>query len=129
MTDFVYLDLDDVLAQAALMFGEPVPVRDMGMLGAAVERPQVSAFGEDAYPAIWSKAAALCDSMCNSHALVDGNKRLAWVATMAFLELNDVDISAPSNDAIYEHVMGVATQQWPVELHAAFLRTLLGPTP
>ena len=44
--------------------------------------------GEDAYPDLWTKAAALLQSIVKNHALVDGNKRLAWMATAVFLELN-----------------------------------------
>ena len=54
-----YLDLDDVLLLATALLGDPPPVRDLGLLGAAVARPSAAAFGEDAYPDLWSKAAAL----------------------------------------------------------------------
>ena len=53
--------------------GDPPPVRDVGLLGSAAARPQTTVFGEDAYPDIWLKAAALLQSVLKNHALVDGN--------------------------------------------------------
>jgi death on curing protein len=86
MKQVEYLDLDDMLGLVrALGVG---PVRDLGLLDSAVERPRSSAFGEDAYPTVILKAAALLHSLANNHALVDGNKRLAWLATVVFLDIN-----------------------------------------
>ena len=64
------------------------PVRDVGLLESAAARPRTSLWGGDAYPTLGSKAAALLDSLVNNHALVDGNKRLGWLATVVFLDLN-----------------------------------------
>ncbi len=58
-----YLDLDDLLSLATALLGDPPPVRDLGLLGAAIGRPSASAFGEAAYPDLWSKAAALLHSI------------------------------------------------------------------
>jgi death on curing protein len=118
-----YLELEDVLELADLLFGSR-PVRDMGLLGSAVERPQTSAFGEDPYPDLWTKAAALLHSIVNNHALIDGNKRLGWIATATFLIINGVDLSGPTNDEIYDFVIGVATQPWEIAEIAAQLRLL-----
>lgn len=93
-----FLDLDDVVGLAIALLGDPAPIRDVGLLGSAVARPQTTAFGEDAYPDIWTKAAALLHSIIKNHALVDGNKRLGWLATAVFLEINGVEISRASND-------------------------------
>ena len=81
-----YLELEDIL-QLVRHLGVG-PVRDVGLLDSAVARPRSSAFGEDAYPSVSQKAAALLHSITNNHALVDGNKRLAWLATTVFLDLN-----------------------------------------
>ena len=120
-----YLDLDDVLALAGELFGVP-PVRDMGLLGSAVERPQVSAFGVDAYPDIWTKAAALLHSIVNNHALVDGNKRLGWLATRTFLLINGVGDGPASQDDIYDLVIGVVNEPWDIREIARRLQHLLG---
>ena len=103
-----YLDLDDLLTLAAELLGDPLPVRDVGLLGSAAARPQSSAFGDDAYPDLWTKAAALLQSIVKNHALVDGNKRLGWLATGTFLELNGVGVTHVHNDDVYDFVIGVA---------------------
>ena len=79
MSPVQYLDLEDLLRLVRLL--SIGPVRDVGLLDSAVARPRSSAFGEDAYGTVSAKAAALLHSITNNHALVDGNKRLAWLAT------------------------------------------------
>lgn len=88
--------------------GDPAPIRDAGLLNAAASRPATSAFGGDAYPTIWLKASALLQSIVRNHALIDGNKRLGWLATATFLEINGIAASAASNDDVYELVMVAA---------------------
>ena len=119
-----YLDLDDLLALARRLLGDPPPIRDAGLLAAAVVRPQTSVAGRDAYPDVWTKAAALLQSLVNGHPLVDGNKRLAWLATAVFLELNDASVAEASNDAVYDLVMAVAGGSPDVDEIAAALRAL-----
>ena len=102
-----YLDLDDLLAAAQAAVGGPPEIRDIGLLEAAAARPQVTVFGADAYPDLDTKAAALLHSIVTSHPLVDGNKRLGWVATRLFDLLNDVDLRPPADDA-YDLVVAVA---------------------
>ena len=128
MTDPVeYLDLDDVLDLAARLLGTPVPIRDAGLLGSAMARPQTTVGGEDAYPDLWSKAAALLQSIVGNHTLIDGNKRLGWLSTAVFLELNGEPVTAASNDDVYELVMVVATTNIPVDQLAKRLRVLVRP--
>jgi death-on-curing protein len=103
-----YLDLDDLLDLAERLLGPSPPIRDIGLLGAAVSRPQTSAFGADAYPDLWTKAAALLLSIVKNHALVDGNKRLGWLATAVFLDINGIDVSVAKNHDVYELAMKVA---------------------
>lgn len=103
-----YLDLDDLIDLARALLGDPPPIRDVGLLGSAAARPQTTAFGRDAYPDVLAKAAALLQSIVNNHALVDGNKRLGWLATAVFLELNNVKASRAANDDVYALVMWIA---------------------
>jgi len=105
---FEYLDEKDLVELAGQLLGRPPPVRNSGLLAAAAERPQASAFGKDAYPDVWTKAGALLHSVVCNHPLVDGNKRLGWLATSVFLELNDASVSAALNNDVYELVMAVA---------------------
>ncbi len=104
-----YLDLDDLIDLARTLLGDPPAIRDIGLLGSAAARPQSTAFGEDAYPDLITKAAALLQSIVNNHALVDGNKRLGWLATAVFLELNDVKASRISNEDVYDLVIWIAS--------------------
>jgi death-on-curing protein len=57
-------------------------------------------YGEDAYPDLDTKAAALLHSIVTGHALVDGNKRLGWVGVRLFYRLNEWDLRAPADEAI-----------------------------
>jgi death-on-curing protein len=84
-----FLDLDDVLELCRKLFGDPLPISDIGLLGSAVARPQTIIGEKDAYPSITEKAAALLQSIVINHALIDGNKRLGWLATAVFLEINN----------------------------------------
>ena len=104
-----YLELDDVVTMAARLLGDPPPIKDLGLLGSAVARPQASAFGIEAYPDLVSKAAAMLQSLVNNHALVDGNKRLGWLATAVFLELNTVEASTLPNDEVFDLVMWIVS--------------------
>lgn len=103
-----YLDLDDLLEIARQAVGGEVMVSDYGLLESALARPRASVFGQDAYPDLHLKAAALLHSLARNHALLDGNKRLAWTACRTFLAVNDQWISAPEDDR-FEFVIRVAT--------------------
>ena len=103
-----FLDLDDLLHLAQVLLGDSPPIRDVGLLASAVARPQTTVGGEDAYPTIWLKAAALLQSVVGNHALVDGNKRLGWLSVAVFLEINDTSVAPASNDDVYTLVMEVA---------------------
>lgn len=101
-----YLTLEDVLALIDdLGVG---PIRDIGLLDSAVHRPKVSVFGDDAYPGIDDKAAVLLDSLVRNHAVIDGNKRIGWLATVVFYGLNGITLEAPDDDA-YELVIAIAS--------------------
>ena len=124
-----YLDVDDLIDLAKLLLGEPPPIRDVGLLGSAAARPQTTAFGDDAYPDVWTKAAALLQSILKNHALVDGNKRLGWLATAVFLELNGIKVTQASNDDVYELVLDVAAHTRSIDYIADGLRAVVGRRP
>ncbi len=122
-----YLDVEDLVDLAARLLGDPPPIRDLGLLGSAAARPQTTVLGEDAYPDIWTKAAALLHSVVKNHALVDGNKRLGWLATGIFMELNGITTTAIPNDDVYDFVMAVAIGHEDVDELAARLHHLARP--
>jgi death on curing protein len=101
-----YLTLEDLLEIAEEIIPD-VGIRDLGLLASAAARPQMSAFGTDAYPSFADKAAALMHSIARNHALVDGNKRLAWSAARIFCLLNGRDL-AFDVDAAERLVVSVA---------------------
>ncbi len=103
----LYISAEQALRIARVAVGGPVELRDLGLLEAAVHRPRASVLGQDAYLDVLTKAAALMHSLAGNHPLVDGNKRLAWLATYVFLSKNGITLE-PSDDAAYELVMAVA---------------------
>lgn len=121
MTESIdYLTLDDVLEVADGII-DGVLVRDMGLLASAVARPQTTVFGEDAYPTLSDKAAALMHSLACNHALVDGNKRLAWAATRVSCLLNGHDVQFASVDEAESMVLAVAAGDLDVPALASLL--------
>ena len=103
----IFLTLPDLLYVAERTLGPGLEIRDYGLLEAALARPQATAFGQDAYPGMDRKAAALLHSIARNHALVDGNKRLALAALIALYGLNGQRLTL-TNDGAYELVMKVA---------------------
>jgi death-on-curing protein len=106
----IYLTLPELLHVAERILGGDLPVRDIGLLDSAVARPQATAFGADAYPDLDAKAAALLHSVARNHALVDGNKRLALAAAIAFYGVNGRRLTL-TNDEAYELIMKVAADE------------------
>ncbi len=113
----VHLTLEDLLTLATDL-GVP-KVRDLGLLDSAAHRPQVSLMGQDAYPSVHEKAAVLLESVARNHPLIDGNKRLSWMATFVFYGLNGLDLDAPEDEA-YDLVIAVSTGS--VDYHDAAAR-------
>lgn len=112
MSEVEYLTLEDLLELVRRL--RAGPVRDIGLLDAAAARPRSSAFGTDAYPTLPLKGAALLHSIVRNHALVDGNKRLAWLATVVFCSLNGVEITMTDDDA-FKLVMAAAAGEVELE--------------
>ncbi len=104
----IYLTVAELLHVAERTLGPNVFVRDYGMLESALARPKATVFGDDAYEGLEVKAAALLHSLARNHALIDGNKRLALAATIAFLGLNGCRLTL-TNDEAYTIVMDVAS--------------------
>ncbi|MFI7698763.1 type II toxin-antitoxin system death-on-curing family toxin [Nonomuraea sp. NPDC049480] len=95
------------MARAAV--GGPIEVRDLGLLQAALLRPQTSLFGQDAYPDLFVKAASLLHSVVANHPFVDGNKRAGWLLAYVFLAKNGVELDPADDDEAYDLVIAVAS--------------------
>jgi death-on-curing protein len=118
-----YPTLEELLGLAEALIDREVKVRDHGLLQAALARPQTSVFGEDAYPTLADKAAALLHSMARNHALVDGNKRLALSAALLLGGMNGF-YPRLGNDIAYEVTVAAATGAAEVADIAAVFRAV-----
>jgi death-on-curing protein len=99
----LYLSVEQVLElheTQIRMFGGSAGLRDRGALESAVARPAMTFGGEDLYPDVAAKAAALMHSLVMNHAFVDGNKRIGSSTAELFLELNGYRLGA--TDAEFE---------------------------
>ena len=108
----IYLELDDLLAIASEVLGLEVDalmrVTDLGLAESAVSRPQASFGGEEFYSSIDAKAATLLFGIARNHAFMDGNKRVAVLAALHFLNLNGLDLDLTPPQEAYTTIAGVA---------------------
>jgi death-on-curing protein len=102
-----YLDLEDALQQIAVA---GFYVKDLGLLDSALARPRTTLFGEDAYPTLELKAAAMAHSIIKNHAMVDGNKRTSWFMLSSFLYINGYFIEMNADQGM-EFTLGIATDK------------------
>ena len=122
----IYLELDDVLAIACevlqLETDEILRVTDLGLADSAVARPRAGFGDEEFYPTIEAKAASLLFGLARNHAFIDGNKRIAVLATLQYLNSNGLDLDlAPVADA-FRTVIRVASGDLPLEELTAWIR-------
>lgn len=97
----VYLSVEQVLHLHEIQierFGGGGGLRDRAGLESAIARPAATYGGDDLYPDLPSKAAALMHSLVMNHPFVDGNKRVGAMAAELFLEINDRHLLAPDDD-------------------------------
>ncbi|MFD9034598.1 type II toxin-antitoxin system death-on-curing family toxin [Streptomyces sp. NPDC059567] len=105
-----YLTVQEVLDLAELACaGQQIAVRDLGLLSSAAHRPQSQMFGIEAYADLFEKAAALLQSLAVNRPLVDGNKPMAWMCTVVFLDFNGTEMVDVDQDESYKLVIDVAT--------------------
>jgi death-on-curing protein len=106
-----YLSAEELVELARIAAGPQVAVRDLGLLESAAARPGTVVFGTEAYESLLEKAAALLHSVVSNHPLVDGNKRLGFLAAATFLELNGVRLKPADQieDRAYDLIIEVAS--------------------
>jgi len=104
----VYLRTEDLLTLADDL--GCLVLRDIGLLDSAAHRPRSTVLGRDAYPSLHQKAAVLLESIVRNHPLVDGNKRLGWLALYVFYALNGIDLEV-SDDEAYDLIIALASGQ------------------
>ena len=99
-----YLSLPETFLIAEAVIG--IPAQDLmhisrvDLLDSALHAPQSSYEGVDFYPDLFSKAAVLCSRIIRNHPLPDGNKRLAWISMVMFLNLNGWDLQTDTKTAV-----------------------------
>lgn len=108
----VYLELDDLLAIASEVLGLEVDVllrvTDLGLADSAMSRPQASFAGEEFYVSVEAKVATLLFGVARNHAFIDGNKRVAILVALQFLNLNGFDLDLTPPEEAYKVIAGVA---------------------
>lgn len=120
----VYLSLEQVLGLHRLQilrFGGAAGLRDRGALGSALGRPQMTFGGEDLYPDVAAKAAALLHSLVMNHPFVDGNKRTGAAVAELFMNLNHVELTAEDEELI-DVALAAAKGELSAEALAIWLR-------
>lgn len=129
MSDVVYYPtLAEAIATNRRFIGRQ-GVRDVGLLESALMRPSSSAFGHDAYPDLWSKAAAMLHSIIRNHPFMDGNKRTGVALALAFLDRNGEDATHANPQAVIDVAVGIANSPLDVaEITVALRLAVSGPT-
>jgi len=97
-------------------------LRDLAMLESALARPFASFDGNDLYPDLFRKSAALLDSLVNNHPFMDGNKRVGIAAAAMFLRINGVKLKCTQTELV-SMTMQVATNHPPIGDIAEWLGT------
>jgi death-on-curing protein len=119
----IYLELDDAL-EVLRRLG--FFVKEVGLLDSALARPRTALFGEDAYPTLSLKAAAMSHSLIKNHALVDGNKRTTWALMVSFLFVNGYKHDFTADEG-YNWTLGLAADRLNVEAAAKVVQEHLVP--
>ena len=108
----LYLELGDVIAIASRVLGLDVSptlyIVDLGLADSALARPQATFGGQEFYPSVPEKAAALLQALARNHPFVDGNKRIALLTTLQFLNLNGKDLDLDPPEEAYEVIASTA---------------------
>lgn len=118
-----YLDLEDALYVIQRL---GFYVKDVGLLDSALARPKTTVFGEDAYPSLSLKAAALAHSIAKNHALVDGNKRTTWALMVSFLIVDGFKHNFTTEEGM-NFVLDLATDKLSLENAAELIEQHLIP--
>lgn len=126
-----YLSEAEIIAineEMVAKYGGLHGVRDLSLLKAAIRRPQMSVMLQDAYPTIFSKAAALFHSIIKNHPFLDGNKRTSLFSAVLFLEYNGLEVKFKTSEAV-EFTLKAHNDNWTIEEIAEWLKNHSLKTP
>lgn len=124
MAKVYYLSLEEVLAihfDQVVRYGGSHGVRVLPLLESALQRPQSSFMGEDLYPTVFNKAAALIHSLLMNHPFVDANKRTAMSSGVAFLHFNGFDLNVSDKEFV-QAALNIESKKWDLEEIAKWLK-------
>lgn len=96
-------------------------IRDVGMLQSAIGRPFATFGGSDLYPDIFTKTAALIQSIIKNHPFLDANKRTAFASAVTLLEVNEYSFMA-SNNEVVKYMLAVANENLTVDQISKWLK-------
>jgi death on curing protein len=91
-----------------LKYGGGNGTRDEGLMESAIARPYQTFAGEDLYPTVFEKAAAIAESIIINHPFVDGNKRTGFLVMLAILKNENYQLVI-SNEEIYNFTIKIST--------------------
>lgn len=120
----IFLTLEQVLViheNQIGLYGGTSGLRDLALLGSAILRPQTTFGGEDLYPTLFEKAAALMHSLVLNHSFLDGNKRTGTVSVLVFLEINGYEIDV-SQKQLIKVALGVESKKLDINQLAGWLK-------
>ena len=128
--DTSYLTLEQILViheDQIDRYGGSHGLRDLALLESAIFRPQSTFSGEDLYPTVFDKAAALLHSLIQNHPFIDGNKRTATVSLIVFLIKNGYELRV-SNDTLVEIVLKISKKKITLENLSIWLKDNILPS-
>ncbi|QWU16458.1 death on curing protein [Paenibacillus sophorae] len=122
----IFLTKEEIVAAHCYMIrkmndADQAGIKDHALLDSAVHKPEQSLFGEDAYPSLFEKAAALLESLVKNHSFHNGNKRTAYLAVKSFLMVNGYHLKMVRLFAV-EFIVDIAKDGYSFEQIASILR-------
>lgn len=128
-----YLELGDLIAIASsvleLELDTVFRIVDLGLAESALARPQSSFDGNEFYESVADKAAVLLHGIARNHAFLDGNKRVAVMATLEFLGVNGYELDLKPPSEAYEVIAAVAAGELQLEKFTEWVGARISPSP
>ncbi len=118
-----YLTLEQIIVihyEIIIQFGGSDGIRDLALLESALYRPQSTFQGNDLYPTLFDKAAALIHSIILNHPFIDGNKRTGMLSGLQFLEENNIQANI-DNEELVNVTLKIESKQFKIQDIATWL--------
>lgn len=118
MTKFISVQMAILINQKVILehsADEQSGVKDHGLLDSALARPQQTVFGEDAYPTVFLKAAALLESLSQNHSFHNANKRTALLCTAIFIRINGYSLRFEDSKEEEDFIVDIVNHKYSLE--------------